>query len=269
MEVRPLESLPYTLRQQIVDGQTRALCPTCAGGSSGEQSLAIYHSDDVEMVKLSCWRSTCDWWALVPLDPNVKIERKKMKEARVFDQETRLLSTEFRDYLVERYQLRPSVIQKRGWLELQHRHRHLVMPVLDHYSRPIGHTVRSFGSPKWCDTYKQCPGDKWFDVWDQPRAEGPIILVEDQLSACKLAGLGYSAIALLGTNLSTAKFGHMRGVIMGRRILLALDNDATDKSLRYASKYAHLARITPVLLEEDIKTMDNEEIHELMHRYGG
>lgn len=265
MQVRSADSLPAALAAHIAEGLTsHTMCPTCGGGETRELSLTVYYQEP-GIAKVSCWRNSCGWYSLI-VGSGVKYEGSKMAKVRRFEKPTVALLEEDNHFLSETYGLRPSVMRLRGWKRVQHKPLELVMPVLGTYGEVRGTTTRTFDTPKWCDSYKQCPTEKWFDVWDTAKGKYTV-LVEDQLSACKLYGMGYSAIALLGTNLSSDKCQEIRKVLLSRKAVLALDADATDKSLKLASRYAHIMPIVPMLLEEDIKAMPEDEIRKRLADY--
>ena len=67
-------------------------------------------------------------------------------------------------------------------------------------------------------------------------------MVEDQISACKIASLGHAAVALLGTQLSPTKAGEIAQVCAARGLMpvLALDPDATRTAFELLRRYQHV-----------------------------
>ena len=274
MEVRTLDSLPEYLRAAIADPThgRRTRCPTCGGGSSKEESLSIFAVDNEDdMVKVSCWRSTCGYWGYVMLDGTVKFVGKHMKEARPFDRPTIPIQGAAKLTLRRDYGLSQSVMERRGWRLLQDAPETLVMPIKDRHGQELGHVTRTLPTSngqyfkKRVDTFK-CTAQPFLDAWIST-AEAPLVIVEDCLSAARLASIGLNAVALLGTNMSTADARAIKEIVFydtNKTCFLALDEDAWDKSLKFAGKFAHILTMLPVPLTVDIKDMaDDHDIHEL------
>lgn len=92
----------------------------------------------------------------------------------------------------------------------------------------------------------------------------PLVIVEDQLSAIKLAGNGYHSVALLGA--PTDKLGTYGGqdrvAEIARRVsksrindvIVALDSDATEEAFKFARKWGHaFNKLRVAILERDLK----------------
>lgn len=96
------------------------------------------------------------------------------------------------------------------------------------------------------------------------RAMYATVLVEDQMSAIKLADNGFLACALLGTSLNSEKVAEIQSV--SKHATLALDSDATATAFRLARKWQHAFSSFRVgILEKDCKDMTKEEIHAKFH----
>lgn len=90
------------------------------------------------------------------------------------------------------------------------------------------------------------------------RKTAEVILVEDQISAIKLAQDGRIAVALLGTALNDDKIAELQR--HASSVVLALDKDATSLAFKYARKYQHAFRnLRVVCLTKDVKDMALEE----------
>ena len=260
MEIVALQSLPLYLRTDIVNGIPRSLCPTCGGGRTHERSLSIRPiGTHDQLVKLACWRSTCDWYAVTPTTEGVKLSNKRRDVSKVYDGPlVDLCGTDLYDMLRATYGLTRHAIYEHGWST--DGQGTLVMPVRAPSGGNRGCVTRTFDSPKRCMTYKNT-AQPFLDWW----LPGSFItaVVEDGLSACRLAGLGFGAVALLGTNMSTDAAIEI-ATYAGSEVYLALDNDAFEKSLKLEAKHRHIVRMRPVLLTRDIKNMDSDsDIKEL------
>jgi hypothetical protein len=224
-DVLLLDRLPEYIQSSIKSGlDVRVHCPKCDGGQTAELSLSI-RSMGEGIVKLSCWRASCNWYATTITDPNAKIHSRKVKEANYY-----------RDPV---YGLAGDML----------------------FRQERGHVTRTFTTPKRCMTYKAtaAPFLDWWrhDYAGDPR---PLVIVEDTLSAARAYGAGFDAVALLGTNISVDDAKEISVYTRDKRnTYLALDRDAFLKALKLASRHAHIIPMKPVCLDKDIKNMDTDK----------
>lgn len=100
-----------------------------------------------------------------------------------------------------------------------------------------------------------------------------LVVVEDQLSAIKLAAHGYPSVALLGT--PADKIGtysgsdrvaelSRRGAVLDE-VIIALDSDATEDAFMFARKWGHaFRRLRVAILSSDIKDTPSSEFAEVL-----
>lgn len=88
-----------------------------------------------------------------------------------------------------------------------------------------------------------------------------VFVVEDQLSALRLAQEGTTAVALLGTTFNHERALEVAHVADGKPIYLSLDRDATHKAVEYVKqfRYAGNFQLRP-LTGPDIKDMTTDEL---------
>jgi hypothetical protein len=250
MKVLTLDSLPRDTREAVCSGASRTMCPACHGGRSSEVSLSIRESDGV--LKLSCWRASCGFYAVSFIDPDARLHPKKLKEGRPYVYATEEISGDLAAMLANDYGLPAPVYRAHGWTQEQNTG-DLVMPVLCPNGLTRGHMSRTFTDPKRCMAYKTTV-QPWLDWWP---GVGSVVVVEDQLSACRLSALGYRAVALLGTSISSEDAREIaRHATDG--VWLALDRDAFCKALKLAARHRHIVPMRPVCLDEDIKNMHSD-----------
>lgn len=89
------------------------------------------------------------------------------------------------------------------------------------------------------------------------------VVVEDCASACALFS-HTSALALMGTNLLDT---HIETIKRYKRVLVALDKDATDKAINIVRKLSGILPTKLVVLSTDIKNMKKEELDEFIGSY--
>ena len=254
-DVLLFDALPEYLRDQITAGGARCVCPKCGGGSSKEASLDV-RQEETGVMRLKCWRSTCDWYGITVTDVNARIQSKTMKPPTPFRDAIMPLGPLMGRILVQAYALDPKVWRAHRWGQSE-TGRQLIMPVLDQYGQERGHVTRTFDTPKRCYTFK-ATAQPWLDHWITTLEEDPpLVLVEDCLSACRLSGIGFDAVALLGTSISVDQAKEIAEVAGGRPVYIALDNDAFVKSLKLVDRHKHIVNMMPILLTEDIKVMDS------------
>lgn len=255
------DKLPEYLRDQITAGNSRCVCPKCGGGSSKESSLDV-RQEETGVMRLKCWRSTCEWYAITVTDPNAQIQSKTVRPPRPFSDPIMPLDDRMQRILVQAYALNPNQFDKHRWGQSEDG-RQLIMPILDRFGRDRGHVTRTFDEPKRCFTFK-ATAQPWLDHW--PTGGDILVIVEDCLSACRLSGIGIDAVALLGTSISVAQAQEIAETANGRPVYLTLDNDAFVKSLKLVDRHKHIVNMQPILLLEDIKAMDSDdEIRELFY----
>jgi len=215
---------------------------------------------------MRCWRASCGWRGITMNDPNTVMQARKMKKVTVYREAIEPITKhDFGEALRQMYNIHPAVWTEHGW-GVNHEQKCLVMPIRCPYGGVRGHVTRTFTDPKRCFTYK-ATAQPWLDWWAADAENKPIVVVEDTISACRLAGLGYPSVALLGTSISNPQAQEIGKIADRRPVYLALDRDAFVKALGLAKRHAHIVQFLPVCLTEDIKNMkDDDDIRKLFKR---
>lgn len=118
----------------------------------------------------------------------------------------------------------------------------------------VGRALRKGASPKW---YRY--GDHPAPFVVQPKSRtNTCVIVEDAASACAVAAAGVAGVALLGTHLQ----GNTKRLMRGRwkHYIVALDKDASVKSLALQKEFKSLGRSSIMLLDKDLKYLSAAEI---------
>lgn len=157
-----------------------------------------------------------------------------------------------------------------------------VLPIYSPTGRIRGHVLRQpwsksprspptwYGSAK-ADTYMNVaePVQSFYTrlvTWDGN--PDPLVMVEDQLSAIKLAAYGFSSVAVLGTPYTKDPLGYQQAdrvaelarEAASREFIVALDADATADALLFAKKWgAAFKKIRVAILEQDLKDTPSTE----------
>jgi len=136
------------------------------------------------------------------------------------------------------------------------------------------------GAPLWngippgpkADTFRSA----WGPVQSHYRGShevGPLVLVEDQLSAIKLEAHGYDSVALLGTPADVVGTygGSDRVAEIATRarthdeVIVALDADATTEAFLFVRKWGSAFRqIRVAILSKDLKDTPPEQFEEVL-----
>ena len=89
-----------------------------------------------------------------------------------------------------------------------------------------------------------------------------VVVVEDVISAITVAKLGLTGMAILGTSLSVAHMSHLGDY---SQIIVALDPDATHKTLKYRREIEEWTGVTTTALrlDDDIKYRVESDIQSL------
>lgn len=251
-------------------------CPFCSGGGNGDKGFSVTRSDEVT-IKYCCHRATCNragviaaWGhrlsntsAQVPLPPEFT--------SRVYSGETGSLDREWVSCLFERYGLTVSDTAWAGWRQ-DLGTGDSVVPILSPLGKTRGYETRiapwarntrpNIGRPK-TSSYREL--DEVWVGWFRRSRAGPVVLVEDTISALKVSRQ-YQTGCLLGTHLPVEKIREIKEV-QGENgeIILALDKDATTKAHNYVKQWGLiLGNFRAVELSKDLKYSTDEEIRTIL-----
>lgn len=89
------------------------------------------------------------------------------------------------------------------------------------------------------------------------------VILEDCASACSLSGI-LSGVALLGTNLMDS---HLPALRTFDRLIVALDKDATAKAISMVRRLQAIRPTSLVILDKDVKDMNDDERKRTFERY--
>lgn len=236
----------------------RKLCPKCQGGRSRELSLSSVERHGVTAWR--CWRAKCGYSTLMLTSDAPPVSKPSYRELP-----TILPRNEAVNYYLSIYRIDSDTADVFGIKATTHDR--LALPIYDPRGRLRGWNLRGTrpGQNK-ADIY--CTGALTLS-WFKAKAiaggavvgSAPILAVEDQLSAIRLAAAGITACALLGTNVSQAKVMEIDRVSHGRW-LLALDADAIGKALVQTQRHA----IRVLRLSRDAKNCTPLELTNVIER---
>lgn len=126
-----------------------------------------------------------------------------------------------------------------------------------------GRALRKGVKPKWY-RYGGHPAPFVVHPVDRSRT---CVVVEDAASACAVAASGVAGVALMGTNLQDST----KRLLKGRwaHYIVALDKDASVKSLSLQRDLQSLGRSSIMLLDKDLKYLSAAEIQSAVAQLNG
>lgn len=231
----------------------RVLCPACRGGSTGELSLALT-KDPTGVVLYKCHRASCEVSGKVGGVGGVPTPRPT--RLRPYTGSLRCLTQSEYDFLREKFGLIPASMPGIRYSDETQR---FMLPVMSPNYELRGWVGRSFSREPKALTFIH--RDEPFQGWVSTRkTAGPVIVVEDYFSACKVAKAGYIGVFLNGVHISPDGALELSGV---DHLILALDDGTLPQMLKLKARYGHLWRsIILWQLDKDLKYVEPDEIRQ-------
>lgn len=248
------------LASVLEPGETvRELCPRCNGGSTQERSLTITLDIDGGVV-WNCFRDKCEergrsGGTYLPRERTT--ETKKVH--RTFNGNTEPLSEHRLKIINSKWGIR----QPPYWYWTPDYGGRVAMSIRSPKFMHRGWVLRDIRGVARAKalTYLE-EGEvqqSWYRV--NRNRSAPCVVVEDMPSAVRVSMCGVNAVGLLGTILNIEKAQEIEQY--SGHVVIALDQDATDKGFQIARKWGLLWGSVQVLpLEKDFKDMTDEEIHQ-------
>jgi hypothetical protein len=247
----------------LSEGDTiREVCPRCGGGTSGERSLSVSRKEG--HLIWYCFRAKCNFKGATGssgVPQIVKAERKADRKRKMWDGKTYPVP----DDVVQRISDTWNMAVPDDWWWTTDYGGRIAMsirgPKFNHRGWVLRSIVATKGAKALTYVYEGEQGLSWYKT----SPHRGTILVEDIPSAIR-ASRYVNSVALLGTGV-----GIDRAIEIAenapRPLVLALDQDATAESFRWARRYALLwgdIRVQP--LKVDIKNMEEKAIEELLEQ---
>lgn len=236
----------------------RTDCPNC--GNKNTFSARLYDGN----VLYKCFHAQCKLRGIlnvgISIDSILDISKEKEKKEWVLPEYfcSPLQNSECLSFL-KRWNLLDKYVDG---LELYYDHRQgrCVFPLRDHQGVLKGATGRSLDfriNPRWYIYHRNsmCPY-----IMDKRLQNCTTILVEDCISAINVSMVS-SSIALLGTNAPIDMFTYF---LPYDRLVIALDADATHKSIKLQKELSIIKPTSILVLKKDLKYLKKEEMEELL-----
>ena len=245
-------------------GETmKGICPRCEGGSSNEASFSITR-DASNVLLYNCYRASCPTGGAVHVSGELIQTKWKPRSIINFYTGERLpLRPEDIAYFYNRFGINKSAAAK--FISRTERGEYL-FPVMSPQQYERGFVVRQ---PAWKGIkppnspvvgkkkailypHNDAPMQSWY-FSKSARYASTVVIVEDALSAIRVAQAGMTGVALLGASLNNdtvREIAHYKP----KEVILALDADATDQAFRLGRKYGlAFPNFRVAILEEDLK----------------
>jgi len=266
------------------DRTGRILCPYCNGGDSNELSFGLVRVTNG--LVYNCFRASCSLGGGMVRDGHVSFSnkgRKKSKLSRPYEGPMSRLSVDYYRFFGTCFQLWPSSIDRAGWKFSEH---HVVFPVKNVREENLGHILRvydrrsldkyGFRPEEWFPEYKptdvkaqatyknsfEVPFYNYYYPLTKCKAKDTVVLVEDSISALKLAQHGFHSVALLGVYMADDIMFDL--VSKFKRGVVALDKDASKQTFSTTKKLNMVMEARPCLIERDLKYYGEKELCEIL-----
>lgn len=277
-----IQELADTVAEETTE---RFVCPMCGGGSSGERSLAIsrYRTGYAWF----CHRASCGYRGSSTEFRSGPLPKRDTHKVTAGEEMLRKTSNpSARAYRDGQSTFSNTLSDDLKYLSHVDLEKYSVYRDPDDFTRIIFvlydtdgivrgvHTRQRYNQyDKVCRTYPVraafVPGPV-YGFYDGDKSRDTCWIVEDPISAIRIAASGRRAVSAMGTNISRDLVSEValspRGV---QTIILALDKDATLKAFEraYAVKQEIGVNCIPVMLNEDVKNMSLKDFVILMSLY--
>ena len=226
---------------------TRVVCPSCGGGRSKERSCLVYDRSGVQFYR--CFRASCEHpRGLYSGVADLTVQRV------VRWPDVGLLPSNRMRWLADKFHLTNDDLSRLRpmWIEKDSR---FWYPITDERGAANGGVARSY----WTTPKSLTFTDNWgMGAWYSNITSSSVWLVEDQVSACKMAQ-HHTTVALLGVGLSSQLARHL--ATLNKQVVVALDGDALSVAVKLSEKLQGAGCNTSVVfLEKDIKNLYPEEV---------
>lgn len=265
------------IAEQLPSGSTiRGVCPVCHGGDHHEKSFVV--GREPTRIWFKCFRAKCSASGIVGaanLPPAIQSELSRaVARLRPYREPVWSILPGDRDYFLERFE-----IQVTDYNIGLTNHDEYIFPVRGPDRQLRGHVVRQpvwKGMPKaphvgrtWDPDANQGQGGPmpktkvypcstqpllaWYPPMYDDYAWEHLVVVEDQLSAMKVAQAGVRSVALLGNGMNIEQ---LRDIVRQKPsiVTIALDPGAEGQAQRLAKEYGlYFEKTRVVALEADPK----------------
>jgi len=235
--------------------RVREVCPLCNGGSTREKSLSLIRTQDGYLYL--CFRAKCGLRG--GKGGSISSTEVKKREGKQWNGELFSIPEKVVAWIGRSWHMRPPS----SWYWTPDYSGRIAMSILDPRGVHRGWCLRRPVSKAPNKALTFIDPEQEAVSWYRTSTNSPTYLVEDVPSAVRVSKFA-NAVALLGTGV-----GQQRALEISQwatqPVVLALDQDATDLSFRWAKKYSLLWGNVKILpLEKDFKNCTEKELKEVL-----
>lgn len=247
-----LQDEVLALGLDLADGETKngLVCPACRGGNSGDRAFSLTRRGS-ELLGI-CFRAKCGFTTRMTSNGSTAVKVKPRTQKL----------PEFRVSVPEWFYTTFPYLGTSYYRKLRTYNDRLCTPILDSYGEVVGYSCRSYDPtvrPKTL-TYWSVDVPVKADFAEVTQDNNDVVLVEDQISARMVSRYcDIDTVALLGSHVSQQLVEYLWNDLKFRRILIALDEDATKKAIKFAQRYS-LYNVEAMPLTKDPKDMTPDEV---------
>ena len=242
-------------------------CPKCEGGRSGEKSFGIRRQP--EGLLYHCFRASCGARGFVPtgLHRNVPVEKPKKRKANPFYRSMDSYTWVY-EFLEDKFPAMTEKLAHQEGVMYSEQVQRILFPCYNHKGYRYAWNARAYPE------FNSSPEPKsilYFDNLEQERLHFPVnfllqkdvTVVEDQVSA--MIGSQFApCIALMGTDLTESSVQLLCSMGI-KNLRIALDPDATQKSIKIHNKYRlDFQSVYILTTNKDIKDLDTQTLLEVL-----
>lgn len=244
--------------------QQRIRCPFCQGGSGEEVSMLVSIGDSGE-VHWHCFRNSCQARGSRQQGGGRLVRtssRKRPTRVRPFRGALRRLGRDEQEFLLRRIGWTERHVEKAHALYSDDVDR-FVFPILGPMGHRRGYVLRTWKTQNARDkALTRMDAEEPHLSYYHCDPSRPLIVVEDIPSAVR-ASMYLNAVSLNGTGCSADYANEMASHF--RRVVWALDNDATQQAVKLMRRHSLLfdeSRLLP--LERDLKDIGEDRLEQML-----
>lgn len=244
----------------LSDGESvRTICPVCGGGTSSEQTFVV--SRDIDGLVWHCFRAGCGTKGATGGAGASRQTSNIRKPSPKWEGKTYPIP----DMVKERIHTLWGLSEvPPTWFWTTDRGGRVAMSILSPSGSHRGWVLRSLKPEVKPKALTYVNEDEEGMSWYKTQPYRGTVIVEDIPSAVRASSY-VNAVALLGTGIGLDRAQEIAGAAT-RPIIMALDQDATAQSFRWAKKYSLIWEDVIVLpLSKDIKDSTEEELQGIFY----
>lgn len=241
---------------------TGQVCPKCRGGRGQERSLSVGRTG--AFLWWRCHRASCAFVGKHTLNsdgPTTFEEKNRGGHERQFKRQA--LPGKLITMFYEQNRLTPETLEQARWSYTPNYDGYgprVIMPIFSPDGRVRGESFRSYDGHRKKALINGQLAENMISWYRWKKYGKLLLIVEDPVSAVRLAQAGVDSLSLMGTMMSVDRALEIREQEYNR-VVLSLDNDASAQAIKYVHEYRrYIPNFYVALLDKDIKNMTEQEL---------